>query len=77
MEPIQTQTQDDLTCNVVLAMESARDLIAEMRSLLRSLEELSGREQWSEILRVIPDSTDNAPDLDYYRGMALAATCSR
>jgi hypothetical protein len=39
MEPIQNQTQDDVACNVVLAMESARDLIAEMRSLLRSLEE--------------------------------------
>jgi len=38
MEPTQTQTHDDLTCNVVLAMESARDLIAEMKSLLRSLE---------------------------------------
>jgi hypothetical protein len=39
MESNQTQTHGDSTCNVVLAMESARDLIAEMKSLLRSLEE--------------------------------------
>ncbi|HVP56885.1 MAG TPA: hypothetical protein VMU02_02215 [bacterium] len=39
MEPTKTDTHDDLACNVILAMESARDLIAEMKSLLRSLEE--------------------------------------
>lgn len=39
MQPTEVKTQDDLTCNVILAMESARDLIAEMRSLLRSIEE--------------------------------------
>jgi len=39
MEPTQTQLHDDLTCNLVLAMESARDLIAEMKRLLHSLED--------------------------------------
>jgi len=69
MEPIQTQTQDDLTCNVVLAMESARDLIAEMRSLLRSLEE--GLKAAREIDSIVAILEKKKAKVDTLKGLAV------
>lgn len=69
MEPIQTQTQDDLTCNVILAMESARDLIAEMKSLLRSLEE--GLRTSREIDSIVAILEKKKAKVDTLKGLAV------
>lgn len=42
-------------------------------ALLEAVKELAAREQWQAILDLVPDSPDNPPELDYRRGMALAA----
>ena len=69
MEPSQTQTHGDSTCNVVLAMESARDLIAEMRSLLRSLEE--GLKDSREIDSIVAILEKKKAKVDTLKGLAV------
>jgi tetratricopeptide (TPR) repeat protein len=40
---------------------------------LNTVKELLAQQKWEAVLDLIPDSLRNPPDLDYYRGMALAA----
>jgi hypothetical protein len=69
MEPNQTQTHGDSTCNVVLALESARDLIAEMKSLLRSLEE--GLKDSREIDSIVAILEKKKAKVDTLKGLAV------
>jgi hypothetical protein len=69
MEPTETQIHNDLTCNVVLAMESARDLIAEMKSLLRSLEE--GLKASREIDYIVAILEKKKAKVDTLKGLAV------
>jgi hypothetical protein len=69
MEPTQTQTNQDSACNIVLAMESARDLIAEMKSLLRSLEE--GLRDSREIDSIVAILEKKKAKVDTLKGLAV------
>lgn len=42
-------------------------------NVLHRVKALFAQQQWQEILDLLPDSPQNPPELDYYRGMALAA----
>lgn len=41
--------------------------------ILNRVKALFAQQQWKAILELLPDSRQNPPELDYYRGMALAA----
>ena len=69
MEPTQTQLHDDLTCNLVLAMESARDLIAEMKRLLHSLED--SLRSSGEVSSIVAILEEKKAKVDTLKGLAV------
>ncbi len=50
----------------------AQENLLVRQDLLSAVQDLYAREQWDSILQVVPTSRFLTPELDYYRGMALA-----
>lgn len=58
---------------ILLGPQAPAQSRAGAETLLEAVKELAAREQWQAILDLVPDSPDNPPELDFRRGMALAA----
>src|SRR5881296_1952170 len=56
----------------LLLVEGRGESPPQTTGLAARVKNLYAEENWDEILRLVPSSQDNPPELDYFRGMALA-----